>query len=79
MRFVPTGERVWEADAFTIMCANYWTPLAEAMGEAVSEAEGGGEAEDLFASVRISQHFIADFPLIFRRFLTRNMCAKWAG
>ena len=25
----------WEADAHTIMCANYWTPLADAMGEAI--------------------------------------------
>eukprot|EP01045_Picozoa_sp_COSAG04_P017311 COSAG04_NODE_1522_length_6466_cov_5.303720_8_plen_196_part_00 len=40
-------ERQWQADAHTVMCGKYWSPLAEDMGEAVLEAvlEGEGTAE----------------------------------
>jgi hypothetical protein len=35
----------WEGDAHTIMCAHYWTPLAEAIGEAIGEFDGGSGSE----------------------------------
>eukprot|EP01043_Picozoa_sp_COSAG02_P038848 COSAG02_NODE_3026_length_7517_cov_4.200593_7_plen_58_part_00 len=31
----------WEGDAHTIMCAHYWTPLAEAIGETIAEFDAG--------------------------------------
>ena len=36
-------ERQWQADAHTVMCGKYWSPLAEDMGEAVLEAVLEGE------------------------------------
>lgn len=35
----------WEGDAHTIMCAHYWTPLAEAMGEAIADADYNGSGD----------------------------------
>ena len=42
MRTDPATVRPWEAAAHTVMCAKYWTELAEDMGEIVAFTEDSG-------------------------------------
>ena len=41
MEEMERNTKQWEGDAHTIMCAHYWTPLAEAIGETIAEFDAG--------------------------------------
>ena len=41
MEDMERNTKQWEGDAHTIMCAHYWTPLAEAIGETIAEFDAG--------------------------------------
>ena len=63
MEDMERSTKAWEADAHTIMCAHYWNPLADAIGEVIADFDGGSGSA---AAVEMAQEFCTENDLCTR-------------